>query len=227
MASLSDQDIEQIAQKIVANIGRAPAGSKAPSPAPAPAADPGLGIHHSIDEAATASREAFRQLSALPLKTRNRMIASIRETSMENASALARAAYDETGLGRYEDKIVKNQLVAEKTAGTEVLAPQSFTGDHGLTLIEPAPYGVIGSITPCTNPTSTIINNTIAMVAAGNSVVFNPHPAAKNCSMQTIAVLNKAIHEAGGPPNVVTCITNPTQESATEMMGHPGIRLLV
>ncbi len=140
---------------------------------------------------------------------------------------MAKAAHDETGLGRFEDKIVKNQLVSEKTPGLEMLQPQAFTGDHGLALVEPAPYGVIGSITPCTNPTSTIINNTISMISAGNTVVFNVHPAAKNCSMQCIALINKAIISAGGPPNVISCITNPTLESAQEIMSHPGIRLLV
>lgn len=77
--------------------------------------------------------------------------------------------------------------------GLEDLCPSAVTGDRGLTLVEPAPFGVIGAITPCTNPTSTIICNSIGMLAAGNAVVFSVHPLAKNCSMQTIALINKAI----------------------------------
>ena len=88
------------------------------------------------------------------------------------------AAHRETGLGRTEDKIIKNRLVSNKTPGTESLRAEVQTGDGGLSLFERAPFGVIGSITPCTNPTSTIINNSISMVAAGNAVVFNVHPAA-------------------------------------------------
>ena len=86
---------------------------------------------------------------------------------------------------------------------------------------------MIGAITPVTNPTSTIICNAIGMLAAGNAVVFNVHPSAKACSIQTVALLNKAIVAAGGPPDVVTCLSNPTIETAQEMMQHPGIRLLV
>jgi acyl-CoA reductase-like NAD-dependent aldehyde dehydrogenase len=94
-------------------------------------------------------------------------------------------------------------------------------------LEEPAPYGVIGAITPTTNPTSTIICNTIGMVAAGNSVVFNVHPAAKEVSKETVRLLNQAIVGAGGPPNTVTCVAEPTIESAQALMKHPLVRLLV
>lgn len=225
MASLSDQEVEMIAQRIVSGIQQNPTLAK-PAGA-ATGANPNLGIHTSLGEAVCAASEAFPKYVSLPLKTRNQIIANIRVVMLENSSALAKAAYDETGFGRFSDKIVKNQLVSEKTPGTEVLQPQAFTGDNGLALVEPAPYGVIGSITPCTNPTSTIINNSIGMIAAGNTVVFNAHPAAKSCSAQTIALLNKAIMAAGGPPNVITCVASPTIESAQELMKHPLIRVLV
>ena len=226
MATLTDQDIEAIARKIVAGLGTSGGGGTS-APAGGPATNPQLGIHATVDEATAAAKQAFPKYVRLPLKTRQRIIAGIRETMMEHATALAKAAHDETGLGRFEDKIVKNQLVTEKTPGVEALTPRSITGDHGLMLEEPAPYGVIGAITPCTNPTSTIICNTIGMIAAGNTVVFNAHPAAKHCSAQTVALLNKTITEHGGPANVVTCVSNPTVESAQELMRHPDTRILV
>ena len=228
MSRLSDQDIEAIAQKIAADIGAQISGKTSESSAP-PEAQPleGMGLFSTVDEAVQAATEAFPVYSNLPMEKRDAIIASIRKVMMENAAALARAAHEETGLGRFEDKVVKNELVTTKTAGTEVLNPSCRTGDHGLTLMEPAPFGVIASITPCTNPTSTIINNTIAMIAAGNVVIFNPHPAARQCSAQTVVLINKAITAAGGPPNTVTCIANPTIESAQESMKHPGVRLLV
>jgi aldehyde dehydrogenase len=228
MARLTDQEIEAIARRIAAELGGEKAASPTPAEAPkGPAVDPNLGIFSTIGEAVAAAQKAFPIYSGLPLATRNRIIAEIRRVMLENASALAKAAHEETGLGRFEDKIEKNKLVAEKTPGTEDLVPTTYTGDHGLTLTEPAPFGVIGSITPCTNPTSTIINNTISMIAAGNAVVFNPHPSAKMCSAQTVALLNKTITAAGGPPNVVTCIANPTVQSAQDMMHHAGVRLIV
>jgi len=144
----------------------------------------------------------------------------------EHAEELARHAHRETGLGRFEHKVIKNRLVTRKTSGTEVLTPKAVTGDNGLTLTEYAPYGVIGAITPTTNPTSTIICNTIAMLSAGNSIVFNVHPNARECSMANVRLLHRAIIRGGGPANLVTTVAEPTIESAQELMGHKGVRLL-
>jgi len=230
---LSDQDIEIIARKIAADLspssaGRTLAAQGAPSAGtPWPAADTGLGIYDTVDAAARAAKAAQPVFAALPLSTRAAILAAIRQTMRENAKPLAKSAHDETGLGRYEDKVVKNRLVTEKTPGLEDLTPQAVTGDHGLTLTEPAPFGVIGAITPSTNPTSTIICNAIGMLAAGNSVVFCVHPLAKRCSMETVALINRAITAAGGPPDVVTCLANPSIQTAQEVMAHPLIRLLV
>jgi acyl-CoA reductase-like NAD-dependent aldehyde dehydrogenase len=218
MTRLTDQDVEAIAQKIAADI----AGAGVP-----PASQAGLGVFATVDEAARAARAAQPLFAALPLRQRGAILAAIRETMMANAEALAKSAREETGLGRYEDKVVKNRLVTEKTPGLEDLYPSAVTGDHGLSLIEPAPFGVIGAITPSTNPTSTIICNAIGMLAAGNSVLFCVHPMARRCSVETVALLNKAVTGAGGPPNVVTCLSNPSIEAAQEMMAHPLVRLVV
>ena len=224
MARLSDQDVEAIARKIAADLG---AGTRAPGSGGGTAKDPGLGVFATVDEAVRAAAAAQPVFVALPLAVRAAIIGSIRRTMLDNCEALARAAWEETGLGRVEDKVVKNRLVTEKTPGLEELFPISVTGDHGLTLTEPAPFGVIGAITPSTNPTSTIICNAIGMLAAGNAVVFNVHPSAKRCSVQTVALLNQAIAAAGGPANVVTCLADPTIETAQETMRHPAVRLLV
>jgi acyl-CoA reductase-like NAD-dependent aldehyde dehydrogenase len=222
---LTDQDIEAIARRIVADIQQKPSEPKARPAATPP--DSALGIYPTVDEAVKAARAAQPKFVALPIATRARIMAAIRAAMLENAAPLARAAHEETGLGRFEDKIVKNQLVAERTPGLEHLSPLCVTGDHGLCLEEPAPFGVIGAITPCTNPTSTIICNAIGMLAAGNAVVFNVHPSARNCSMQAVAILNKAITSGGGPPDTVTCVSNPTIESAGQTMKHPDVRLVV
>jgi acyl-CoA reductase-like NAD-dependent aldehyde dehydrogenase len=227
MARLTDQEIDEIARRIAADIARG--GTPVPAAAP-PAARPleqGLGIFSTIDDAVRAAAAAQPAFVALKLEQRAKIIAAMRQAMLDNGDMLARAAWEETGLGRYEDKVVKNRLVTERTPGIEDLAPIAVSGDHGLTLTEPAPFGVIGAITPVTNPTSTIICNSIGMLAAGNSVVFNVHPYAKSCCMQTIALLNKAIVGAGGPPNVITGVSNPTIESAQALMRHPTIRLVV
>src|ERR1039457_626987 len=228
MAGLSDQEIDLIAQRIVADLtgrGGASAPASSSSSASAPLRD--IGIFDTIDEAVKAASVAFCQFDQQGLRKRNEIIASIRQSMREHGTALARMAHEETGLGRFEDKILKNQLVTEKTPGTEDLLSHTVTGDDGLTLTEPAPFGVIGAITPTTNPTSTIINNTIAMLSAGNAVVFNVHPNAKRVSCHNVALINKTIVAAGGPRNLITCVANPTVESAQAVMRHPGIRLVV
>jgi acyl-CoA reductase-like NAD-dependent aldehyde dehydrogenase len=225
VTGLTDQEIEVIARRIVADLGSPPPAARDHAPGPSPANE--LGVFDSLDEAIRAASVAFCQYTEMGLQKRNAVIASVRNAMREHGSALAREAHEETGLGRYEDKVIKNQLVTEKTPGTEDLQPQAVTGDNGLNLTEPAPYGVIGAITPTTNPTSTIINNTIAMIAAGNAVVFNVHPNAKRVSCQNVALINKAVTAAGGPRNLITCIANPTVASAQALMRHPGIRLVV
>jgi len=185
------------------------------------------GVFSTIDEAIEAAERAFHIYIALPLDQRTAIIEHIRKVCKDNNEAMARMAVEETGLGRYEDKLAKNLLGITKTPGTEDVTPIAYTSEHGLTLMERAPYGVIGSITPTTNPTVTIISNAIGMLAAGNVVVFNPHPGAKKVSAFTISLINKAITEMGGPENVVSCVENPTIETAKTLMTHPKVALLV
>lgn len=186
-----------------------------------------LGVFTESETAIDAARKAYLEYKSVPIEQRKKIIASIRRLCLENVETIARFAVDETGLGRYEDKIIKNELAINKTPGVEDLETIAWTGDGGLTVVELASYGVIGAITPCTNPTETIISNTIGMIAGGNAVSFNPHPTAKNVSIFTIDLLNKAIISAGGPPNLITTVANPTIESAQTLMKHPHIALLV
>jgi acyl-CoA reductase-like NAD-dependent aldehyde dehydrogenase len=155
------------------------------------------------------------------------MVTHMRQAARENGMLLAELAHSETGMGRVEDKNLKNVLNATKAPGTEALPTEAWSGDGGLTLTEYAPYGVIGSLTPSTNPTSTVICNAISMVAAGNAAVFNAHPSSKASSNKTVQILNRAILEAGGPGDLLTCVADPTIESAQALMRHKGVRLLV
>ena len=135
---------------------------------------------------------------------------------------------EETGLGRAEDKVKKNRLVIDKTPGPEILQPSAWTGDRGLTLVERAPYGVFGVITPSTNPTSTIINNAIGLVSAGNAAVFNVHPGAQAGVGLPDPVAqpgDRRRRRAARP--ALTALAEPTVESAQALMKHPGIRILL
>ncbi len=228
MTEFDEQRIQAIVQQMMVELKQQRGEATGQVPPTLAAGQAGAdGVFPDLDAAVAAARAAFCQLNALPLARRDAIIAQMRQAAREHAQVLAHEAWQETGMGRYEDKIEKNLLVAEKTPGTEDLRPIVYTGDHGLTLVERAPYGVIGAITPSTNPTSTIICNSIGMVAAGNAVVFNCHPGAKAVSVHTVQILNQAIVRAGGPHNLITTVPEPTVESAQRMMKHPGIDLLV
>ncbi|MFA6400130.1 MAG: aldehyde dehydrogenase family protein [Salinivirgaceae bacterium] len=185
------------------------------------------GIFSNLDSAVNASDLAYKEFVQLSLETRKEIIANMRKVSLTNNELLSKMASEETGMGRWQDKMLKNELAINKTPGAEDIVPEAFSDDHGFTLVENAPYGVIGSITPSTNPTATIISNSIGMIAAGNAVVFNPHPSAKKVSCFLVKLLNEAIIEVGGPENLLTCIDEPTIESAKELMAHKKIAILV
>lgn len=226
--------VESVVEKVIEKLGGKDK-STAPKQAPAiiphtvipPHIENSLGCFHEIEDAINAAEKAFREYKETPIKTRVKIIEAIRTICRDHVKDLARMAVDETKMGRYEDKIVKNLLAINKTPGVEDLQPTAHTGDDGLTLFECAPWGVIGSVTPSTNPTETIICNAIGMIAGGNSVVFNTHPSAKKVCNFTINLINKAILAEGGPVNLITTVASPTIKSAQVMMAHPKIALLV
>ena len=232
MATLSEQQIQDIIERVNLRIGMVANGQGAKLRAEkqleaAEHAELGDGIYGTIDEAVAAARRAFLHYRRQGLEGRKAIIASVRSSMLDNAERLAEMAHAETGLGRVTDKILKNRLVTTRAPGPEDLELEAVTGDQGMMVTEFAPFGVVGAITPTTNPTSTIINNTISIVSAGNAVVFNVHPSAKAVSAENIRLLNRAIQAGGGPPDLVTAIPNPTIESAKAVMNHPDVALLL
>ncbi len=233
MSVLSDDEVQRIIERVQQRLGTAGAADPGRSLAAAAevsaagSATLGDGIFASIDECVTAAQKAFAAYRDLGLDARRVIIDAVRNSMREQAERLARMAHAETGLGRVEDKVRKNLLVTNKSPGPEDLDPETVTGDHGMMMTEHAPYGVIAAITPTTNPTSTIINNSIGIISAGNAVVFNVHPNARAVSAENIRLINRAIVGAGGPPNLATAVPDPTIASAEELMHHPGIRVLL
>ena len=187
------------------------------------------GIFATMDEAINAAEAAQRKYLSCSLADRAKYVQVIRDVALkkENLEYMSQATVDETGMGGYEYKITKNILAATKTPGVEDLTTEALSGDDGLTLIEYSPFGVIGAITPTTNPTETVICNSIGMLAAGNSVVFSPHPRAKNVTIFLIKALNKALAEAGAPANLIVTVAEPSIENTNAMMKNPKVRMLV
>ena len=184
------------------------------------------GVFEDMNAAIAAAGEAQKTIHAMSMDQREQIISNIRKKTKENAELFARMGVEETGMGNVPHKILKHILVAEKTPGTEDITTTAWSGDRGLTLIEMGPFGVIGAITPTTNPSETIICNTIGMLAGGNTVVFNPHPAAIKTSLYAINMINEASLEAGGPDNIACSVTKPTLDTSKIMMSHPSIQLI-
>lgn len=187
------------------------------------------GVFDTVDEAVEASERAYQKLLFCKISERQRFVDIIRTAVLkqEHLELISKLAADETEIGAYQYKLIKNRMAAEDTPGTEDLLTETVTGDYGLTLIEYCPFGVIGAITPTTNPTETIINNSISMIAGGNTVVFSPHPRAAKVSQVLVKLLNKALTEGGAPDDMITVVSEPSLENTNKLIENPKVRMLV
>jgi len=223
MANITEAEIRRIVEAIV--------GGTAPTAARWTSTEYNgrklLGIYADMNEAIEAAERGYRAVRAMTVEQREKIITEIRRLTVAEAPIMAEMGVAETGMGKVEHKRLKHILVADKTPGTEDIVSEAKTGDDGLTLTEMAPFGVVGAITPSTNPSETVICNSIGMIAAGNGVVFNPHPGAICTSNYAVDLVNRASRAAGGPEILVCSMVKPTMETASIMQSHPKIRLLV
>ena len=186
-----------------------------------------IGVYSDMNDAIDAAEKGYFAVRAMTVAQREKIITEIRRLTVAEAPIMAQMGVAETGMGRVDHKKLKHILVADKTPGTEDIVSEATTGDSGLTLTEMAPFGVVGAITPSTNPSETVICNSIGMIAAGNGVVFNPHPNAICTSNYAVDLVNRASAAAGGPEVLVCSMDKPTLDSAAVMQSHPKIKLLV
>lgn len=226
MAQLTENEIKEIVAKVIGEMQNA-----APAEKDWDSTHYGnrkfVGIYSDMNDAIAAANRGYQSIRSMTVEEREKIITEIRKLTREEAPILAYLGVTETGMGKIEHKRLKHILVADKTPGTEDIVSTAKTGDNGLTLIEMAPFGVVGSITPSTNPSETVICNSIGMIAAGNGVVFNPHPNAIATSNYAVDLVNRACKAAGGPDVLVASMDKPTMESAAIMQSHPLIKLLV
>ncbi len=224
---MNEQELQSIVAKVMNEISGTSNSVSTESDQGIPVVHLGKGVFENMDDAIAAAKEAQRKLRQMPNEFREQIIARIREKIYENAELLAKMGVAETGMGRVGHKILKHQLVADKTPGTECIAPDVFTGDQGLTLVERGAWGVVGAVTPSTNPSETVLCNSMGMIAAGNTVVFNPHPNAANTSNYAVQLVNEAAIECGAFENLAVSVKKPTLDSGNIMFAHPDTPLLV
>jgi aldehyde dehydrogenase len=184
------------------------------------------GIFNDVNEAVEAATVAFEQLSERTIDDRKRIIDHIRRISIDQSVELGTMEMRETKIGRLPHKIEKLKTLGERTPGVEFLRSEVFSGDHGLAVIEHAPFGVIGCITPVTHSLPTITGNAVNMIASGNTLVVNPHPSGKKVAAEGVRRFNEAIHRDLGIDNLICVIAEPTIESADAVFNHRGVRLI-
>lgn len=199
------------------------------APAVKKASSPGFrgkfGVFQDVNEACEAAYEAYLQLSEQGVAGRVKIVETVKEVCYSKAEEWGKLELDETKIGRLDHKIEKLKGL-RNVPGVEFLQPYALSGDHGITLEEYAPFGVIGAVTPSTHSIPTMACNVISMVAAGNAVVFNAHPAAVKCAVTAARFLNEAIYRKTGIENIFTIIENPTIESFNAIAKNERVRIL-
>jgi aldehyde dehydrogenase len=179
-----------------------------------------------VDQAVAASREAFEELARRSMEDRRRILSHIRRIAYEQRVELGTMEFEETKIGRLQHKIDK-LIGASNALGVEFLRSEVFSGDHGIAVIEHAPFGVICAITPVTHSLPTITCNSISMIASGNTVIFNPHPSGRRIAVEGVRRFNEAIYRDLGIDNLMCVITEPTVETANALFKHRGVNLIM
>jgi len=185
-----------------------------------------FGLFADVPSAVAAAREAFERLSGMTIDDRRRIIQHIRRISIDQSVELGTMEMEETKIGRLQHKIEKLKTLGERAPGVEFLRSEVFSGDHGLAVIEHAPFGVIGAVTPVTHSLPTITGNAVSMIAGGNTVVVNPHPGGKRVAAEGVRRFNEAIYRDLGVDNLICVIVEPTLDTAEALFKHRDIALI-
>src|ERR1043166_9220496 len=241
MSAVNETLIRDVVAEVLGRLNGAPASpTRATTPAPkqdcgcngkghatgATALRGKFGVFQDANEACAAAQEAFVQLQQKGVETRAKIVEIIKALADKNAEEWGRLELDETKIGRLDHKIEKLKII-KLVPGVEWLRPDARSGDHGITLEEYTPFGVVGAVTPSTHSIPTLSGNVVNIVAAGNSVVFNAHPAAARCAATAVRAFNEAIYRETGIENIATIIERPSMESFAAMCKHEAVRLLL
>jgi len=215
---LSEKEINQIVSQVVDKLrqNKAKTDSK----------QFGDGVFSDMNDAVEAAHTAFLEYKERSIQCRRKFIDAVRQMAIDHKEELSQMTVEETGMGRVDHKILKYINAAKNSPGVEELHPKAWSGKNGLALDEYSPFGVIGNVTPSTHPGPVMINNIIIQLAGGNTIAFNPHPSAKKMNARIIQLANQYMQKESAPENLVTCVAEPTLETADTLFAHPKVELL-
>jgi aldehyde dehydrogenase len=220
MTTATADTIRQVVEEVLAALGK-----NAKPQATARHVDGDWGVFQSVDQAIAAANEGFEALGEAPLAARATAIELVKGICERDAEELGRKELEETKIGRLDHKIEKLKII-KLVPGVEYLRTDAVSGDHGISLTEYAPFGVIGAITPVTHSLPTLAGNVVNMLAGGNTLVVNPHPSGARIACEGVKRFNRAIHKATGLHNLITIVEQPTLESAAAIFAHRRVNML-
>ena len=224
-----DQLVSEIAREVIARLqvhlnGGGTAAGTATAPAGAQTT-PGDGVFATVDEAVKAAAEAQRRVADMSMEDRARVIALIRGICADRADELGRMEMAETKIGRVDHKIAKLHAM-KHVIGVEGMTTEARSNTTGLCIIERAPWGVIGMVLPATHSVPTMVSNAINVIAAGNTAVFNPHPAGAKVAAYALKLFNREIVREVGVANMLTMAAEPNIQTAEQIFHHRDVALL-
>ena len=239
MSAINETLIRDVVAEVLGRLGQTPAAKPAPPPAPtkescgcgnghASGRSVGRGkngVFQDASEACAAAHAGFLQLRERGVAARAKVVEIVKTMADANAVEWGRIELEETKIGRLDHKIEKLKII-KLVPGVEWLHPDGRSGDHGITLEEYTPFGVVAAVTPSTHSIPTLSGNIINIVAAGNGVVFNAHPGATKCAVMAVREYNRAIERETGIENLVTIVEQPTLDSFKTICHHEAVRLL-
>jgi aldehyde dehydrogenase len=244
MSAVNETLIRDVVAEVLGKLGGTTTTTK-PSPAPsapatksdscgcsvkkssaAPALRGKFGVFATAEEACAAAQESFLQLKEKGIAARRKIEEIVKLLAEKNAEAWGKIEFDETKIGRLDHKIAKLQII-KLVPGVDWLRPDARSGDHGITLEEYTPFGVVGAVTPSTHSIPTLSGNIVNICAAGNSVVFNAHPSAAKCAAIAIRAYNEAIYRETGIENIACIIEKPSLDSFNALCKNENTRLLL
>src|SRR5438445_364241 len=235
MSSVNETLIRDVVAQVLGRLGQSPGAAPALSKEPCGCGNGHVsggsigqgkfGVFQDANEACAAAHRGFLQLKQKGVAARARIVELIKTISDANAIEWGKLELEETKIGRLDHKIEKLRII-KLVPGVEWLHPDGRSGDHGITLEEYTPFGVVAAITPSTHSIPTLSGNVVNIVAAGNGVVFNAHPAAARCAALAVREYNRAIEREVGIENIITIVERPTLESFKTICDHEAVRLL-
>jgi acetaldehyde dehydrogenase/alcohol dehydrogenase len=186
----------------------------------------GLDLEAILDRAEEASWR-FRQFDQEEV---DRIVYSVYAAAFRARVYLAKLAWEETGLGRWEDKVIKNTLATkityEEIKNIRTAGPVAVNQEEGIIEIA-EPVGPIVALTPITNPTSTVLFKILIALKTRNPIIIRPHGGARRCSIEAARLCYEAALKAGAPENCIQWIKMSTREETASLMAHPKTALVM